>query len=728
QPEKSETPNTGSGVSPADATQDSAETQAAEKIITLTEFATTTFRAPSLPCFLLRPHSENPDFFGRKETLDSIEDVLQPPEFRSPHMGSQSLRSITLCGFGGVGKTQIALQYAFNSIRNNTYDAVFWVQADGKEKIANSFKEVALQLKLVEATEATDPVVTRNIVLEWLSRPYRGSLSDIDIDSPAQEQSFAKWLMIFDNADTPELLRDLWPVSGHGSALVTSRDPYVGTYLHSTKNIVLQPFNTDEASRLLCKLAFISDATPEEQAASIELSEKVGGYPLALVLISSSMRRNRVTFMEALESYDKETPRSELYNAQVASPYDRYSKTLSSVWVFKESGNYGNLLLEILSLLDPDAISETILRGKGRPVQSTETALRQLQHEYLEARKEIVKSSLVRQDSKGKQLIIHRVVQEHIRKRMSPERRSMVYTYAVRLLLEAWIHDPEEKFTHLKALWDTAKIVSPHAYRLMELYQSEQWELKLPADIECGLARLLQKSGWYLFEIGYCESSFPLLECALKLCEKHATNLEVKTLLADILFSLSSFSAEKNQPQDALQYASRHLDIRMQVEKEKPHLGRHAGLAYTEMALGLLLNGEYEAAIRYSRDGKAILIKLEAFKAGKYWPDFAVIHEAISLIALGRGSEAIPMLKDSIAFRENKYGPNDTESFKFGFHTQLLANVYSQQGNWKEAAELYQRSLSNYRATVGDHYHRTSQVCVKLAEYHAREFQVETAK
>jgi hypothetical protein len=111
----------------------------------------------------------------------------------------------------------------------------------------------------------------------------------------------------------------------------------------------------------------------------------------------------------------------------------------------------------------------------------------------------------------------------------------------------------------------------------------------------------------------------------------------------------------------------------MQIEKQKDKLGRHPGLAYTEMALGMLLNGRLEEAIQYSRDGKALLVELEQFKTGKYWPDFAVIHETLALICLGRSEEGIPSLEASIAFREKRYGPNDTESFKY----VLLAVVIS---------------------------------------------------
>lgn len=64
---------------------------------------------------------------------------------------------------------------------------------------------------------------------------------------------------------------------------------------------------------------------------------------------------------------------------------------------------------------------------------------------------------------------------------------------------------------------------------------------------------------------------------------------------------------------------------------------------------------------------------------------------------------------------------------RLGFHTELLGMAYQQQGDGNIAHELFQRALANYRATVGSHYHRIAHVCVKLAEYHAHEYQLENA-
>src|SRR5437016_546338 len=51
------------------------------------------------------PFSQNPHFYGRQEELEKITQYLSPKD-------DQSLRTYTIYGRRGVGKTEIALQFA----------------------------------------------------------------------------------------------------------------------------------------------------------------------------------------------------------------------------------------------------------------------------------------------------------------------------------------------------------------------------------------------------------------------------------------------------------------------------------------------------------------------------------------------------------------------------------------------------------------------------------------
>lgn len=77
---------------------------------------------------------------------------------------------------------------------------------------------------------------------------------------------------------------------------------------------------------------------------------------------------------------------------------------------------------------------------------------------------------------------------------MLSQKFTLVFGHVIELLLKAWYHEPGEKFTHLRALWDIANLVSPHATYVKSI--SDRRGPDLDPDITSAFARLLQKNGW----------------------------------------------------------------------------------------------------------------------------------------------------------------------------------------------------------------------------------------
>ena len=164
-------------------------------------------RIPKLPCRKVGSLIPNPEFLSRDEILSAIDAVLLPRSEPIDTLKPGKLRSFALCGMGGVGKTQIAIRFAL--IRKEHFNAVFWIQADDRQKLDRDISQIAIYLELVNTVEAEDQVVSRNIAISWLSEPHRGSYPAVNADGEAlPEAPDARWLMIFDNADSPEILRD----------------------------------------------------------------------------------------------------------------------------------------------------------------------------------------------------------------------------------------------------------------------------------------------------------------------------------------------------------------------------------------------------------------------------------------------------------------------------------------------------------------------------------------
>lgn len=107
------------------------------------------------------PFELNENFYGRKDELEKISDHLKPKN-------DNSYRTYTIYGRRGIGKTEIALQFAHSNPAG--YDAVFWVQCETSVAIRQSFTDIAVALELPGAQKDGHHEENLMAVKEWLKR------------------------------------------------------------------------------------------------------------------------------------------------------------------------------------------------------------------------------------------------------------------------------------------------------------------------------------------------------------------------------------------------------------------------------------------------------------------------------------------------------------------------------------------------------------------------------
>jgi hypothetical protein len=112
------------------------------------------------------PARENPRFYGRRDELDRIAKYLSPKD-------DQSFRTYTIYGRRGVGKTEIALQFAHKNPCG--FDALFWIQCETSVAIRNSFTRVAVALNLPGADSDGHHEENLLKVHDWLKRTSKVS-------------------------------------------------------------------------------------------------------------------------------------------------------------------------------------------------------------------------------------------------------------------------------------------------------------------------------------------------------------------------------------------------------------------------------------------------------------------------------------------------------------------------------------------------------------------------
>jgi hypothetical protein len=198
------------------------------------------------------PHHLNPYFTGRELLLAEVHARLTALDL--------VVRRVTLTGLGGVGKTQLAVEYAYR--QRADYDLVWWVGAEQSATLLADFAALAGQsplaadLKLAKDAPQEAAVAA---VRAWLERHHR-------------------WLLVFDNADEPQAMPELLPRSGTGHVLVTSRAETGWEQL--TTPVPVEVLTPADAAGFL--LARTGAQGPAAEAAATTLATTLGGLPLAL--------------------------------------------------------------------------------------------------------------------------------------------------------------------------------------------------------------------------------------------------------------------------------------------------------------------------------------------------------------------------------------------------------------------------------------------------------------
>ena len=82
-----------------------------------------------------------------------------------------------LRGLGGIGKTQLALEYAYRY--GGTYRLVWWVRAEEPEVLASDYAALAQALQLPQHTAQDQPTIIV-AVRQWLER-HEGWLLILDL-------------------------------------------------------------------------------------------------------------------------------------------------------------------------------------------------------------------------------------------------------------------------------------------------------------------------------------------------------------------------------------------------------------------------------------------------------------------------------------------------------------------------------------------------------------------
>ena len=111
----------------------------------------------ALPDIWNVPHLRNPNFTGRDALLAELHAALTS--------GRAAAVTQAISGLGGVGKTQLAAEYAYRSAHE--YSVVWWVRAEDPATALSDYVDLARRLGLKTPEETGRAIVSA--VRDWLS-------------------------------------------------------------------------------------------------------------------------------------------------------------------------------------------------------------------------------------------------------------------------------------------------------------------------------------------------------------------------------------------------------------------------------------------------------------------------------------------------------------------------------------------------------------------------------
>ncbi|KGO74051.1 Tetratricopeptide-like helical [Penicillium italicum] len=439
-----------------------------------------------------------------------------------------------------------------------------------------------------------------------------------------------------------------------------------------------------------------------------EIGNRLGGLPLALAQMTGIIRLGFLTYSEFLRLYNEPEEAADIHDT-VLQPLRKTARgNLSTIWAFEQLSDTARILLEISSFLNPDCIQEDLLTKFATNVNNPSYPKKR--GLFFAARKQLIGASLFRHNQETKEYWMHRVTQDVTRAKVQPEQQLKIFLSVVCIILEAW--PTQGVGDHDITLWNKCEALCPHVISLQDAYST--YFARDDAWSRVEFSTLLSRAGWYQHSRGQSHLVRPLLETALKICPRRNCETD-RDLESDILYTLGAIANETNDAEGCMKYTMNFFKIRVKVAEETGEVDERLARSHNQIGIPLMMFGKYQEAE-------------EAFStsAQKYEdvPNYTKDKRSLPLVNLGlaywlqgRLERASEVLELGLADREELYGSMDNYDFRTGRFLYALGNVRFSQGLLGQSEEFHRRALQQFQSTIGNHHHRTADVCHRMAQH-----------
>ncbi|MFI9583249.1 FxSxx-COOH system tetratricopeptide repeat protein [Streptomyces sp. NPDC052236] len=679
-------------------------------------------------------------FTGRAPVLDRLRDQL-----RGDPRSAQRFPQV-LYGLGGVGKTQVAREYAHRFRAD--YDLVWWVEAEQPDRVVSSLAELAARLDLRAGDESREAA--------------RAALQALRSGTP-----YSRWLLIFDNAEDLDralklLPGDTAPISNgiYGHVLVTCRNKPMSTRLESMEvEVFTRPESVEHLRHRVAKL-------PTRDADRV--AEAVGDLPLA-VEVAAAWLAETATPVDAYVEQLKEQSTKVL---SLGKPED-YATQIGATWNLsiarlRKESRAAVRLLELCSFFSAEPISMRLI-GSDAMFQSLLPYDPDLRERYMLGKviQTLNRFALAKVDPADSSIQVHRLVQAAVRAGLSPQEQDKAMHEVHRVLAEARPRedvDSDNPVNDPKS-WPSFELIWPHlaasgiadcdeenvrqlmvdrtrfllkrgelenarrlGSQLNEAWTSELGENDLQTlNIRFELANALRAQGKYQEARDMDEDT--LARQIHVLHEGHPNILITTGSLAADLRALGKFDEAlerdlriydgfrqifgENHPRTLMAANNLAIDYRLTgdserarrldeetVERRSALLGEDHPFTLTtkgHLARDLREIGEYQSSVQVLREVVAAFERVlnadvpEVLRTAK--------SLAVSLRKEGHPHEAKRITEETYNRYRERYGTKVPDALACGLN---LAADYSAVGDKQAALDLARQILDGYRETLGE--------------------------
>ena len=632
--------------------------------------------------------ARNPGFTGRDDLLAEVREQL----LAGDKAVVQALR-----GMGGVGKTQLAAEYAHRFA--GTYDLAWWIDAEQGGLIGDQVATLGLALECVQPGAGTEAV--------WAA-------------VLAELRQRGRWLLVFDNAEDPtDVAR--WLPGGGGHVLITSRQ--------RAWDEVATPVEVDVLARAESVAILQTRVTVLSGADADRLAAELGDLPLAVAQAAGFMADTGMTADEFLVLLRTRAGQLLAQGAPGSYPQSLAAATDLIADRLARQDPAAAELASVCAFLAPEPIPQSLFTGAVGVLPSELAARAADPLAWRQTLAQMTRQSLARIDHRGLQM--HRLTQAILRERLTPAQAAATRKYAEALLAASDPGDAPNPVT-----WPRWAQLTPHVLAA-----------DLAATDSPALRELASHTCWYLIERGDVRTAHDLAsrlhqQWRDRLGEDHEHTLAAAHYLAWTLHEMGRYTESRDLNQDTLArrrrvlgqdhpdtlYSAHNLahalrklgDVEAARDLNQNTLDRHRRVlgqdhrstlrSATLLAHDLRALGEVQAARDLNRD----TLDRRRRILGQDHPDTltSAANLATDLRALGEVQAARDLNRDTLDRRRRVLGQDhpDTLTSAANLATDLRA-----LGDVAAARDLDQDTLDRRRHVLGQDHPDTLASAADLA-------------